>query len=142
MAPPLMQLETLLALNMDQRMAENQAIEDGGFFLCPCESEAVPIGSGRSGERVHEAWMHSDSLKSNGKSSLFTEEADALTVTISTKDNSAVNIKRANKILVLESEPDRAMLNALVCTYQNYHFAKLLVKLHPKPDKFLIGRFY
>uniref|UniRef100_A0A453AKN5 Uncharacterized protein n=1 Tax=Aegilops tauschii subsp. strangulata TaxID=200361 RepID=A0A453AKN5_AEGTS len=57
MAPPLMQLETLLALNMDQRMAENQAIEDGGFFLCPCESEAVPIGSGRSGERVHEAWM-------------------------------------------------------------------------------------
>lgn len=54
--PPLMQLETLLALSLDQHMAENQAAEDRGF-LCPYESEAVPIGSGRSGARVHEAWM-------------------------------------------------------------------------------------
>lgn len=67
------------------------------------------------------AW-HLDSLKSNGKNVLLTEEAsvniypimlrvsvtrgtNALTVKISKKDNSAENFKKANKILVPDPEP-------------------------------------
>ncbi|KAM0825955.1 hypothetical protein ACQ4PT_069206 [Festuca glaucescens] len=65
---------------------------------------------------------HLDSLKSNSKNVLLTEEAsvniypimlrvsvsrgtNALTVKISKKDNSAENFKRANKILVPDPEP-------------------------------------
>ncbi|CAM0948743.1 unnamed protein product [Alopecurus aequalis] len=67
------------------------------------------------------AW-HSDSLKSNGKNVLLTEEAsvniypimlrvsvtrgtNALTVKIAKKDNSSENFKRGNKILVPDPEP-------------------------------------
>ncbi|EMS64211.1 Ubiquitin carboxyl-terminal hydrolase 8 [Triticum urartu] len=106
--------------------------DNAAFTLRRADDLLQPEASAKAGARSYalvaadlfgkaRTW-HSDSLKSNGKSSLLTEEAsvniypimlrvsvtrgtNALTVKISRKDNSAENFKRANKILASESEP-------------------------------------
>ncbi|KAM3253741.1 hypothetical protein ACQJBY_047685 [Aegilops geniculata] len=106
--------------------------DNAAFTLRRADDLLQPDSSAKAGARSYalvaadlfgkaRTW-HSDSLKSNGKSSLLTEEAsvniypimlrvsvtrgtNALTVKISRKDNSAENFKRANKILASESEP-------------------------------------